>query len=116
MNQGTIAPLTGRPRIAVLNRIFSPSAGGAERYSISLVERLAATHDIHVFAQTIEHQWPGVTYHPVSRPFARPRWINQLWYIRTRTPGTARSRPCMSDRCASACSTAAPGCAVWRAG
>ena len=80
MNQGTIAPLTGRPRIAVLNRIFSPSAGGAERYSISLVERLAATHDIHVFAQTIEHQWPGVTYHPVSRPFARPRWINQLWY------------------------------------
>jgi UDP-glucose:(heptosyl)LPS alpha-1,3-glucosyltransferase len=80
MNPPTPAPAAGRPRIAVLNRIFSPSAGGAERYSITLVERLAATHEIHVFAQTIDHQWPGVTYHQVSRPFARPRWINQLWY------------------------------------
>jgi UDP-glucose:(heptosyl)LPS alpha-1,3-glucosyltransferase len=80
MNLPTPAPATGRLRIAVFNRIFSPSAGGAERYSITLVERLAATHEIHVFAQTIEHQWPGVTYHRVSRPFARPRWINQLWY------------------------------------
>ena len=80
MNLPTPAPAAGRLRIAVLNRIFSPSAGGAERYSITLVERLAATHEIHVFAQTIEHQWPGVTYHRVSRPFAKPRWINQLWY------------------------------------
>jgi glycosyltransferase involved in cell wall biosynthesis len=70
----------GRLRIAVLNRTFSPTAGGAERYSIALVEHLAARHEFHVFAQTIEHQWPGVTYHRVSMPLRKPRWINQLWF------------------------------------
>lgn len=69
-----------RLRIAVLNRIFAPTAGGAERYSMALVEQLAERHEIHVFAQTIEHCWPGVTYHRVSAPLRKPRWINQLWY------------------------------------
>ncbi len=69
-----------RLRIAVLNRIFRPTGGGAERYSIALVEQLAARHDIHVFAQQIEHQWPGVTYHAIPWPFDKPRWINQLWF------------------------------------
>lgn len=69
-----------RLKIAVLNRNFDPTGGGAERYSIALVEHLAERHDIHVFAQTIRHQWPGVTYHPVPVPFKRPRWINQLWF------------------------------------
>ena len=67
-------------RIAVLNRTFSPSAGGAERYSIALVEALAATHDIHVFAQSIEHTLPGVSYYRISMPLRRPRWMNQLWF------------------------------------
>jgi UDP-glucose:(heptosyl)LPS alpha-1,3-glucosyltransferase len=69
-----------RLRIAVLSRNFSPTGGGAERYSIALVELLADRHDIHVFAQHIHHTWPGVTYHPVSQHVTRPRWINQLWY------------------------------------
>lgn len=69
-----------RLRIAVLNRRFSSTGGGAERYSIALVEHLAARHDIHVFAQHIAHTWPGVTYHTVSQPLTRPRWLNQLWY------------------------------------
>ena len=69
-----------RLRIAVLSRIFRPTGGGAERYSIALVEQLAARHDIHVFAQQIEHQWPGVTYHRIAWPFDRPRWINQVWF------------------------------------
>ncbi len=69
-----------RLRIAVLNRVFSPTGGGAERYSIALVEQLALRHEIHVFAQQIDHDWPGVTYHTVSRPLTRPRWVNQLWY------------------------------------
>ena len=73
-------PSNRRLRIAVLNRIFSPTGGGAERYSIALVEQLAQRHELHVFAQRIDHQWPGVTYHIVSSPFTRPRWINQLWY------------------------------------
>lgn len=70
-----------RLRIAVLNRNFSATGGGAERYSIALVELLANRHDIHVFAQHINHTWPGVTYHRVSQHMTRPRWLNQLWYV-----------------------------------
>jgi UDP-glucose:(heptosyl)LPS alpha-1,3-glucosyltransferase len=69
-----------RLRIAVLNRIFDPAGGGAERYSIALVEQLAARHEIHVFAQHIRHSAAGVTYHRVSMPLRKPRWVNQLWY------------------------------------
>jgi glycosyltransferase involved in cell wall biosynthesis len=67
-------------KIAVFNRIFSKKAGGAERYSAALVEALAAKHEIHVFAQDIKHAWPGVTYHSISSPLRRSRWLNQLWY------------------------------------
>jgi UDP-glucose:(heptosyl)LPS alpha-1,3-glucosyltransferase len=67
-------------RIAVLNRLFKPTGGGAERYSIALVEQLATRHEMHVFAQQIEHDMPGVSYHKVFAPFTRPRWINQLWF------------------------------------
>ncbi len=69
-----------RLRIAVLNRVFDPAGGGAERYSIALVEQLAQRHEIHVFAQHIRHSAPGVTYHLVSMPLRKPRWVNQLWY------------------------------------
>lgn len=69
-----------RMRIAVLNRIFKTTGGGAERYSIALVEQLAHRHEIHVFAQHIDHHRDGVSYHKVPAPFARPRWINQLWF------------------------------------
>lgn len=67
-------------RVAVFNRTFSPTGGGAERYSIALVEQLSARHEVHVFAQVIDHQWPGVIYHKVSCPLRKPRWINQLWF------------------------------------
>ncbi len=77
----TVRPVTPRRlRIAVLNRIFDPAGGGAERYSIALVEQLAQRHEIHVFAQQIRHHAPGVTYHPIAMPLRKPRWINQLWY------------------------------------
>jgi glycosyltransferase involved in cell wall biosynthesis len=69
-----------RLKVAVLNRIFSTAGGGAERYSIALVEQLAERHEIHVFAQEINHTWPGVTYHSISCGFKKPRWLNQLWY------------------------------------
>ncbi|MBC7916356.1 MAG: glycosyltransferase family 4 protein [Rhodoferax sp.] len=80
MTSASTKPTGKRLRIAVLNRIFKSTGGGAERYSIALVEQLAARHKIHVFAQHIEHQWPGVTYHPVGQAVERPRWINQLWF------------------------------------
>lgn len=67
-------------RIAVFNRTFSPTGGGAERYSIALVEQLSARHEVHVFAQEIDHQWPGVSYHKVLAPLRKPRWVNQLWF------------------------------------
>lgn len=73
-------PVPTKLRIAVFNRTFSPTGGGAERYSIALVEQLSARHEMHVFAQEIDHQWPGVTYHKVSAPLRKPRWINQLWF------------------------------------
>ncbi|MDD2926175.1 glycosyltransferase family 4 protein [Rhodoferax sp.] len=69
-----------RLRIAVLNRQFSATGGGAERYSMALVAQLAAQHEIHVFAQHIDHDVPGVSYHRVSKLVSRPRWLNQLWY------------------------------------
>jgi len=72
-----------RLRIAVLNRSFVSTGGGAERYSIALVEQLAARHDVHVYAQKIEHNWPGVTYHRLWTPLTKPRWINQLWFAIT---------------------------------
>jgi glycosyltransferase involved in cell wall biosynthesis len=75
-----VSPGQRRLRIAVFNRVFSPAGGGAESYSIRIVEQLAARHEVHVFAQRIEHEWPGVTYHLVPCPLAKPRWINQLWY------------------------------------
>jgi glycosyltransferase involved in cell wall biosynthesis len=74
------AAVPKRLRVAVLTRVFSAAGGGAETYSIRLVEQLAARHEVHVFAQKVEHEWPGVTYHQVSSPLAKPRWINQLWF------------------------------------
>ncbi len=73
-------------KLAVFNRHFARRAGGAESYSVSLVEGLAEQRltdgafefDIHVFAQTIDHSHPRVTYHKVPGPLRRPRWINQL--------------------------------------
>ena len=78
MSDQALAPR--RLRIAVLNRHFGYRFGGAERYAAAIVEALAAQHDVHVFAQEIEHSFPGVTYHRVSRPLAKPRWFNQLWF------------------------------------
>lgn len=69
-----------RLRIAVLNRHFGKRFGGAEHYSVAVAEQLAQRHEVHVFAQEIEHQQPGFHYHRIWRPLAKPRWLNQLWY------------------------------------
>jgi glycosyltransferase involved in cell wall biosynthesis len=79
-----------RLKVAVLNRVFAAAGGGAERYSIAVVEQLAAQHDMHVFAQEIGHQWPGVTYHRVACFAKKPRWLNQLWYAGTTWWATRR--------------------------
>lgn len=77
-------------RIAVINRVFSKSGGGAESYSVALVQQLATRHEIHVFAQESNQPVSGVTYHRVFCLSRKPRWINQLlfaiatwWHTRT---------------------------------
>ena len=67
-----------RLRVAVLARIFSTSAGGAERYCASLVKHLAPHHEIHVFAQNIRTEYPQVVFHQVPLFCRRPRWLNQI--------------------------------------
>ena len=67
-----------RLRVAVLARIFSTSAGGAERYCASLVKHLSSQHEIHVFAQDIRTQYPQVVFHQVPLFCRRPRWLNQI--------------------------------------
>jgi glycosyltransferase involved in cell wall biosynthesis len=67
-----------RLRVAVLARIFSTSAGGAERYCASLVKHLASQHEIHVFAQDIRTLYPQVVFHQVPLFCRRPRWLNQI--------------------------------------
>jgi len=67
-------------RIAVISRVFSRSGGGAESYSVALVQQLAARHEIHVFAQESNQPVPGVSYHPVFCLSRKPRWINQLLF------------------------------------
>ena len=69
-----------RLKIAVLSRNFSTTGGGAERYSVAVVEELCARHEVHVFAQKIQHQAPGVTYHQLAFRLERPRWINQWMF------------------------------------
>ena len=65
-------------RVAVISRVFSKSAGGAESYSVALVQYLAARHEVHVFSQESNHPVAGVIYHRVFCLCRKPRWINQL--------------------------------------
>lgn len=67
-------------RIAVISRVFSKSGGGAESYSVALVQQLAPRHDIHVFAQESNQPVSGVNYHQVFCLSRKPRWINQLLF------------------------------------
>ena len=63
-----------------MSRNFSARGGGAERYSVALVQQLAQRHELHVFAQHWEQALPGIIYHRVPQPLKRPRWINQLYF------------------------------------
>lgn len=73
-----------RLKIAILSRGFFSRAGGAENYSISLVETLATKHEIHVFTQHLDHNYPGVTYHLLPQCVKKPSWIDLLCFsIRT---------------------------------
>lgn len=67
-------------RIAIINRVFSRAAGGAESYSVAVAQQLAPRHEIHVFAQESNQPVPGITYHRVFCLGKKPRWVNQLLF------------------------------------
>ena len=71
---------TKRLRIALLVCRFDNSAGGAERYVVTLARALAQTDEVHVFSQEFGPPVPGVTYHRIARPIRRPRWLNYLFF------------------------------------
>jgi UDP-glucose:(heptosyl)LPS alpha-1,3-glucosyltransferase len=76
-------PTQPRYRVAVLSRRFERHLGGAENYAVSLVEELAAQHDITVFCKSHGQPLPGVRYCRMTWGLRRPRWIDQwlfaLW-------------------------------------
>lgn len=70
----------GRLKIAVLIKRFVKT-GGAERYAMEIVRRLAWCHDVHVFA----HEWSydgsePITFHKIRRLCVKPAWANQLLF------------------------------------
>ena len=69
-----------RLKVAVLIRVFTGSGGGAETYSIRIVEKLALQHEVHVFAQELAQPLAGVVHHGVPMAFRKPHWLNLLWF------------------------------------
>ena len=73
-----------RLKIAVLCRGFLYRAGGAENYTISMVQKLSERHEVHVFTQHLDHSYPGIKYHLLRPCVKRPSWIDLLCFsIRT---------------------------------
>jgi UDP-glucose:(heptosyl)LPS alpha-1,3-glucosyltransferase len=71
--------LAGRkPKVAILSRSFSKSAGGAENYAVNLAEQVADEFEVHVFCERSDGSHPGITVHRMGRTIKRPRWI-ALW-------------------------------------
>lgn len=69
-----------RLKIAVLIKRFLRT-GGAEKYAMEVVRRLALDHEVHVFA----HEWvfdgpEPMTFHKISRMCHKPAWVNQLFF------------------------------------
>lgn len=69
-----------RLKIAVLIKRFLRT-GGAEKYAMEVVRRLAVDHEVHVFA----HEWvfdgpEPITFHKIPRVCRKPAWVNQLCY------------------------------------
>lgn len=69
-----------RLKIAVLIKRFLRT-GGAEKYAMEVVRRLAVAHEVHVFA----HEWifdgpEPLTFHKIPRVCHKPAWMNQLFF------------------------------------
>jgi UDP-glucose:(heptosyl)LPS alpha-1,3-glucosyltransferase len=60
-------------RFAIGLMDFSKTRGGAERYLVGLCTRMAAEgHEVHVFAEHQDEEYPGISFHPVKTiPFPK---------------------------------------------
>ena len=66
--------MVGRERLRIAQVAFALHCrGGVEKSAYELCLRLAADHEVHVFAERCELSCPGLTVHPV-RPVSRP-WL-----------------------------------------
>ena len=72
------APESRKPRVAILSRSFSKSAGGAENYAVSLAEQVVDEFEVHVFCERSDVLHPDIRIHLMGRTIKRPRWI-ALW-------------------------------------
>ncbi|MCC6139084.1 MAG: glycosyltransferase family 4 protein [Nitrospira sp.] len=77
MTQGTP---DARLKIAILIKRFLRT-GGAEKYAMEVIRRLAVHHEVHVFA----HEWvfdgpEPITFHKIPRICRKPAWLNQLFF------------------------------------
>ena len=69
-----------RLKIAVLIKRFLRT-GGAEKYAMEVVRRLAMDHEVHVFAQEWSFDGPEpITFHKIPRACRKPAWLNQLLF------------------------------------
>jgi glycosyltransferase involved in cell wall biosynthesis len=68
-----------RMKIAMLIRRYI-TTGGAERYAVEVARRIAKVHDLHVFAQSWDHEAEGMTLHQVPLLAEKPRVFNQWWF------------------------------------
>ena len=69
-----------RLKVAVLIKRFLRT-GGAEKYAMEVVRRLALDHEMHVFA----HEWvfdgpEPILFHKIPRVCRKPAWVNQLFF------------------------------------
>ena len=71
-------PAGKNPKVAILSRSFSKSAGGAENYAVNLAEQIAGEFEVHVFCERSDVSHPGIRIHRMGCTIKRPRWI-ALW-------------------------------------
>lgn len=69
-------------RIALVNKEFSRTRGGGERYAADLAEALAALgHEVLLFGHAFAGLDPALRLCPVKMP-SKPGWLRNLWFCR----------------------------------
>ena len=66
-------------KVGLLIRRFI-TTGGAERYAVEVAKRLADQCELHVFAQEIGVEPPGIQIHKLRLISEKPRYLNQLHF------------------------------------